>query len=178
MNSSQKNQSIILCGFKSSGKSYLGQKLAETLELPFVDTDDLMEKLYWEQTNIRKSCKEIYQELGEEEFRNLENLSISQNQWKSPCVCATGGGSLVKEQNVEILKEIGFLVYLDASKEVILSRLGDQLKSSPLLFKKFESLWEERRQQYLQLSDETLKIVDESEGKSLFQLIKIWIKKQ
>lgn len=104
---------VILCGFKSSGKSHYGKKLADRLNWNFIDTDRLIEELYFFQTGQRFECRQILIKIGEQEFRHLEGQVIEKLPGISKSVVATGGGSLLRPQNVYALKMCGKLVYLE-----------------------------------------------------------------
>ena len=67
---------LILCGFPFSGKSFFGELVAKELDLPFIDTDLVLEKLYFEQIGVRLSCRQIFHKEGEEFFRDLEHRAI------------------------------------------------------------------------------------------------------
>ncbi|MDP1608279.1 MAG: shikimate kinase [Chlamydiales bacterium] len=131
--------SIILFGFKGCGKTYHGKRLSLLLNLPFIDTDDLIVKLYGEQLPIR----EIHSKLGEEAFRSLEAKAIHQLQASLNAVIALGGGAVLNPVNVGHLQNIGQLVYLKASFETIKERiLKEEIPSFVDATRPFESLKE------------------------------------
>lgn len=110
---------LILIGFKSSGKTTVGRLLAKELGHDFIDTDLTLCQLH-QMANIG----ELYQNLGETQFRKLEqevlhtiNLDVSQ-------VIATGGGIILNEETCQFLKKIGTMIYLDTSLESIKKRLA------------------------------------------------------
>jgi shikimate kinase len=118
---------IILIGFMGCGKTSVGERLAQSLSYRFKDTDRLLEQ------SERDSINHIFAVHGEEYFRGketklLQELSLSLDH----VVLSTGGGLPLREQNAKLLKEMGFVVYLKASKETTLKRLkGDNTR--PLL---------------------------------------------
>lgn len=117
---------IILIGFMGSGKSSVGRLLAEKLERKFVDMDDEIE------IAENKTINEIFEEYGEEHFRSLETGYLEKLLTKKNKVISTGGGVIIKEENVEILRKIGVVVYLNTSIEQLMKNLeGDTLR--PLL---------------------------------------------
>jgi len=63
---------IVLIGAKASGKSTLGKELSDHLGLQNVETDEILESLYNEQDSSSKKCHEIFDLIGEEEFRKFE----------------------------------------------------------------------------------------------------------
>ena len=108
---------IILFGFKGSGKTHLGKLLSIAMNRPFIDTDDLIVKL-----NNGRSVREIYQTLGEENFRILEKEIIRQLQPQN-AVIALGGGAVLDPETATYLQTIGQMVYLKASFKTIQKRL-------------------------------------------------------
>lgn len=119
--------SIILIGFMGSGKSSVGTLLAKELRFRFIDTDREIEK-----ENHRKISK-IFDESGEEYFRNLETGYIRNLiPLRQPSVISTGGGLPLRECNAGLLREIGMVVYLKAEKDTIINRVKKD-KNRPLL---------------------------------------------
>ena len=100
---------IILCGYKSCGKTTLGKKIAEKTGRHFIDTDDL----------VFKNC----QRHTIEAFRETEKAVIAALVDFQNCVIATGGGSVLAPENVAILKKLGKIFYLRVPKAVIKARL-------------------------------------------------------
>lgn len=112
---------IILIGFMGSGKTSVGVRLAERLTYQFRDTDQMIEKRAGDTIN------HIFSIHGEEYFRNLETELLKELVPQlDHTVLSTGGGLPVREQNSKLLKELGYVVFLKASKETTISRLlGD-----------------------------------------------------
>ncbi len=100
-------QNIVLCGMAGCGKSTLGKIIANKLGLEFYDSDDEIVKV------ANKSIPEIFAESGEAEFRKIESQVIFELSKKTGVVIATGGGAVLKEQNVLNLKQNGAVIYLD-----------------------------------------------------------------
>lgn len=117
---------IILIGFMGSGKSSVGQVLAERLERKFVDMDDEIE------LGENKTINEIFEEYGEEHFRSLETSYLEKLLTKKNKVISTGGGVIIREENVEILRKIGTVVYLNTSINQLMMNLEGDTKR-PLL---------------------------------------------
>ncbi|MBI5273202.1 MAG: shikimate kinase [Chlamydiia bacterium] len=111
---------IILFGFKGSGKTHLGKRLARMLKRPFIDTDDLICMLYPQQG---LSCRQIYTQVGESVFRALEKQALHQLNASSHAVIALGGGAVLCPENVLYLQKIGTLVYLKVSFETVKKRI-------------------------------------------------------
>lgn len=119
---------IILCGPPLTGKTTLGKFAAKKLCWEFKDTDQLIEKYYSLEKDIRKDYKEIRRQDGEEVFRYYERRAITSLETSKKNVIALGGGSLNDKQNVSIIKKLGSLIYIKTSLEDLQKRL----LSSPL----------------------------------------------
>lgn len=116
---------IILFGFKSSGKTFLGRLLSLKLSRSFIDTDEELEKLYFHREKKARSCSEIFQKEGEEKFRDLEKEVIFSLKNSSNAVIALGGNAL-NDKVSPFLCQIGDLLYLKASLALILKRIKEQ----------------------------------------------------
>lgn len=118
---------IILIGFMGSGKTSVGEYLAERLGFQFCDTDRLIEQKAGDTIN------HIFAVHGEEYFRSLETDLLKElKPVLEHTVLSTGGGLPLREVNSNLLKEMGYVVYLKASKQTTLERLaGDTTR--PLL---------------------------------------------
>lgn len=118
---------IILIGFMGSGKSSVGKLLAKELNFEFIDTDEEIEK-----ANDLKISK-IFKDFGEEYFRELETSYLKKLLLnKNDLILSTGGGLPLRDSNVKILRELGVVVYLKATKDTIVKRVKDD-NSRPLL---------------------------------------------
>ncbi len=119
-------QNIVLIGFMGSGKTSIGRLIAGRLGFQFVDTDALLVQ----RTGIE--IPEIFRLEGEEHFRDLETGVLESLTHLQRCVISTGGGVVLRERNRELLRELGFVVLLTASEEVIFERVSRNSKR-PLL---------------------------------------------
>jgi shikimate kinase len=117
---------IVLIGFMGSGKSSIGRIVAGRMGFQFMDTDTLVAQ------RVGKDIPAIFAEQGEEGFRDLETATIESLAHLSRCVISTGGGAVLRERNREFLRELGFVVCLTASEEVIFERVSRNTKR-PLL---------------------------------------------
>ena len=108
---------LILFGFKASGKTHFAKRLSDLLKSPFIDTDELMK----EEIGAALSISQIYEKLGEKEFRELEARKI--RELSPHPIIAVGGGAVLNSASVEHLKDLGQLVYLQASFETIRDRI-------------------------------------------------------
>lgn len=112
---------IYLTGFMTCGKSTLGPILANTLGWNFVDLDELIKE------NEKMDISEIFAQRGEDYFRKVETEILKSVSDKNDYVIALGGGTIVKEENLEIMKKTGKVIYLRASAEVIYKRIKTKL---------------------------------------------------
>jgi shikimate kinase len=115
-------KNIILIGYRCTGKTSVGKKLAEILELPFYDTDQMITDC------IGKTIKQWVEERGWESFRCEEKAIIKDIASRDPGVISLGGGAVMDLENREILRSMGLIVWLTADVGTILTRM----KSDPM----------------------------------------------
>ena len=106
---SQPKKPLILIGFMGTGKTTVGKALAVRLGLPLVDTDQEIERTGGE-TDFRNLS-----EVGEEGFRELESRVLRQVLTGNPGIVTTGGGIVLRPENVRLMKEFGLVIALHAS---------------------------------------------------------------
>ena len=103
-------ENIVLVGMPSCGKTSIGKALSVTLRRPFYDSDDEVE------SEAGMSASEIFIRYGEPHFRFLESKVIKRlSSGVTGAVIATGGGAVLREENVDLLKGNGRLIFLDRS---------------------------------------------------------------
>lgn len=120
------NKNIVLVGLSGSGKTTIGNILSRLSSYSFVDTDEIIVKLQ------NRSINEIFAENGEEYFRDLETQVTKEVSDKDCQILSTGGGVVLRDENLKNLKKNGVVFYLKTSVETLLKRLeGDT--SRPLL---------------------------------------------
>lgn len=117
---------IVLIGYRAAGKSTIGRILAAKLNIPFWDTDAMIEK------SMGMPIKEIVALHGWDYFRAKEKETIKFLTQKKDCVIATGGGVVLfrenidlLKQNVELLKQAGVIIWLNAPLHDIIERLKE-----------------------------------------------------
>jgi len=120
-------RNIILVGFMGTGKTSVGRALAGMMEWEFVDTDTLTEQ------RVRRTVSEIFREMGEDGFRRHETETLRRLRQKTGLVIATGGGIVLRDENIALMEEIGAVFRLDASMETLKSRLLRDVRGRPLL---------------------------------------------
>jgi shikimate kinase len=117
---------IALTGFMAVGKSAVGRGLARKIGHRFVDLDKVIERV--EGMKVR----EIFSRKGESYFRQAEKLALAKVLLQSGQVIATGGGAVLDEENLRLLREKSFLVCLTAVPQALLRRAGNK-RQRPLL---------------------------------------------
>lgn len=118
--------SIFLCGFMGAGKSSLGRKLAECLQLPFLDLDERIE------ADVGQPIPDIFKRAGEEGFRKQERRALERVIKEQASVIALGGGTLQNKQLAQRIKQSGVLVFLEVPLSLMVDRIyGDS--NRPLL---------------------------------------------
>lgn len=118
MNRSFQNQpNIVLAGFMGTGKTSVGRRLASHLRMRFVDTDSEIER------DNRRQITDIFEEDGEDVFRQLETEVIRKVSKFYNYVISIGGGVVLKEANISMLKENGVIFCLTATPEEIYKRV-------------------------------------------------------
>jgi shikimate kinase len=119
-------RSIVLVGLMGSGKSTIGRKLAQVLELEFFDSDAEIENA------SRMSVKDLFDVYGEPEFRKLETRVMLRLLDDGPRVVSTGGGAFMTPEVRDSVLERGIAVWLDADLSVLMDRVGRR-ETRPLL---------------------------------------------
>ena len=110
--------SIVLIGYRGSGKTTVGQKLASRLWQELVDTDQLVVK------KAGKSIKEIFEKEGEARFRALESEVVAEAAKLQDVVISVGGGAVLREENRAALKDAGHkIIYLKCEPEELYRRI-------------------------------------------------------
>lgn len=149
MNRSIISHPVFLCGMMGSGKSTIGEKLAEELNVQFIDLDTAIEE------SEGMTIPEIFNQKKEQGFRAIERKQLIKLAGNMEGVLALGGGSLQNQHIVDHLKIYGWLIFIDASLDDILNRLRDpsgrpMLKNSDQLSERISTLFDERMQFYEQ----------------------------
>lgn len=107
---------IALIGLPGSGKSTVGRQLARRLQLPFIDSDQVIEQ------RIGGPIREFFEREGEARFRDIEEAVLDELT-QQPGVLSTGGGAVLRAANREHLRQRGKVVYLKSSPEELFRRL-------------------------------------------------------
>lgn len=120
-------RNIVLTGFMASGKTEIGKQLACLTGMAFVDTDAMVEEAAGCTVNA------IFENQGEPVFRQLETEAVRRAAALSGAVISTGGGVVLRRENIEILRKTGVIVNLELPEGVLLARMRDAGGTRPLL---------------------------------------------
>jgi shikimate kinase len=119
---------VALVGMMGSGKSVVGAMVARSLGLPFVDLDEEIER------SEGMTIGEIFALRGEPHFRGVEAAVLAEICRRGEGVLATGGGTVLREENRALLRRWGRTVYLRAEAGTLAARLaGTEVEGRPLL---------------------------------------------
>ena len=121
-----RGRAIVLIGFMGSGKSSVGRILERRTAWPRFDTDELV------LARFGRPIAEIFAEFGEDKFRDVESEVVKQLPAESAAVIVTGGGIVLRQGNVDLLRRIGTLVHLEADEETLFRRVSRRA-TRPLL---------------------------------------------
>ena len=121
-----RGRAIVLIGFMGSGKSATGRALARKTGWALSDTDEIVT------ARFGKAIAEIFAEFGEEKFRDAETEAIRQLSGVAPRIVVTGGGIVLRPENVELLRRLGMIAHLEADEEILFQRVSRR-KTRPLL---------------------------------------------
>lgn len=152
-------KNIVLTGFMGAGKTSVGKQLAKKLNLTLIDADAEIEK------EQGMTITNIFKKLGEPHFRDIEAAVIKRLSAMKSVVISTGGGAVLRRENIDNLRMNGLIICLWADPETVLQRIKHDT-SRPLLqvddpLKKIRELLEFRKPFY-----EKADIVVKTEGKT------------
>jgi len=161
-----------LVGMMGSGKSTAGRKVAEALGLPFHDTDEEIESA------LGLSPAEIWEELGEPAFRDLESRVIRDLAGRD-AVVSTGGGVVIDLDNRHLMKSSGTVVWLRCSPEELTRRMGG-VTGRPLLdgpddpAAALTAILAERHDDYALVADHEIDTSDLTEDQTAERIEALW----
>ena len=162
---------LLIIGPMASGKSTIGLKLANRLNLDFVDTDQQVED------RAGAEISWIFDIEGESGFRIREEEVLKEACLKDGAVISTGGGIILEENNRKLISESGVVIYLEVSIQTQLERtLMD--KSRPLLDNKdkeqtLKNLKKQRTPLYEEIANITIKAGDRSNNEVVEEILKL-----
>ncbi len=118
---------IFLIGFMGSGKSFIGKKLADKMQMPFCDMDE------WIERSEKRSIKDIFAREGETYFRALEKKYLRTFGQVQELIIATGGGTPCFFNNMDYMNKKGLTIYLKTNPELLAERLLTEKDHRPLV---------------------------------------------
>ncbi len=143
-------ENIVLTGFMGAGKTTVGRLLAARLGWNFIETDEMIER------KTGMTISQIFDLHGEAYFRQKESEAVQElvRLPRGSSVISTGGGVVLRRDNISVLRRVGVIVYLEVSPEEAWQRLRDK-KDRPLLQEgyaqeRIRTLLQGRRVQYLE----------------------------
>ncbi|MGB3314052.1 MAG: shikimate kinase [Albidovulum sp.] len=119
-------KTVVLVGMMGAGKTAVGNALARLLEVPFLDSDDEIERA------ANMTVAEIFARDGEPFFRARESEVLSRLLAGSPCILSTGGGAFLAPDNRVVIEEKGVAVWLKADLDLLWQRVRHKT-TRPLL---------------------------------------------
>lgn len=119
-------RSLVFVGLMGAGKTAIGRRVAQMLDLPFVDSDHEIEAV------SRMTIPELFEHYGEAEFRALEQRVIERLMRDGPRIVSTGGGAFMNERTRGLIAEHGVSVWLKADIDVLMARVSKK-QNRPLL---------------------------------------------
>lgn len=164
---------LFLIGYRGSGKTTVAAVLAEQIGWPWIDADTELER------RAAMTIKQIFAEQGEPAFRDLESTVLQDLAARQSHVVALGGGIVLRPENRRVLKDRGKTVWLQASPEALLRRIGDDPTTSdrrPNLtgqggLVEIRTLLDERTPLYAECADLTIDAEDKSPAEIARQII-------
>ena len=122
------NKRIFLIGMMGAGKTYRAQKLSGYFEIPWFDTDVMIEQ------EAGKTIKEIFaEEAGEARFRLMENELLHRYPWPEGCIISCGGGMPCFHNNLGKMLDEGIVVWLNPGISILSERLWKENAHRPMV---------------------------------------------
>ncbi len=144
-----RKENLVLIGMPGSGKSAVGRALAEQTGLPFFDTDQLIVD------RAGKPITKIFRDSGEKAFRDLESDVIRELSLRSSIIISTGGGAVLRPENVTALKQNGRLLWLDRDPDSLVPTGDRPLADTE---DKMRNLYREREPVYRSAADRIIPV--------------------
>jgi shikimate kinase len=149
----QRSGNIYLCGMIGSGKTTIGSRLAHTLELPFFDLDQEMDRI------LGYSFHRLVQEKGWVAFRELEYAICKRFARREKSLICLGGGTVRYEWNMDVLRGTGFIILLTASLDELARRVRaadrPRVNVGTTLEEDLRAIWSESEEKYRRAADLT-----------------------
>ena len=162
-------KNIVLTGFMGSGKTSVGRFFEENYHIRCVEMDREIENLEG------RTISDIFKDEGENYFREVETRTLKEVLAKDNQVISCGGGTVLRRENVELMKNNGVVIWLKASPKVILQRVMED-ENRPLLKGKknitdIEKIMNERKEKYEEAADVEI----DTDGRSVEEVCRLII---
>lgn len=155
---------LVLIGMRGSGKTTVAELLSKKLNRKFMETDKLLVK------KAKITIPEIVSKYGWDHFRDLESEIIKDVCSHDKAVISTGGGVVVRQENINVLKKNSRIIYLSAKTETLWKRIGSDPNRPSLSGKQgkddLQTVLNQRKKLYLKTADYVLR----TDGKSVLQI--------
>ena len=145
----RRKENLVLIGMPGSGKSAVGHALAGKTGLPFFDTDQLIVD------RAGKPITDIFRDSGEKAFRDLETDIVRELSLRGGIIISTGGGAVLRPENVTALKQNGRLFWLDRDPDDLVPTDDRPLADTA---EKMKNLYRERKPVYRSAADEIIPV--------------------
>ena len=167
-----KKQNLFLIGMMGSWKSTVGRKLATTLDMEFIDTDDVIEEM------IEMKLADIFKEFGEKRFREMEAAFFVEKAKQSGQIFSTGGGIVLEKDNRRILQNNGICFFLNATPLTLAQRIHNIDKRPLLAYSdnledRLQVIWNERNKFYKECAQYTINTDSLKPPQVLDEILKI-----
>jgi shikimate kinase len=161
----ERSPNIYLCGMIGSGKTTVGRRLAEELELPFYDLDQEMDRV------LGYSFHRLVEEKGWVPFRELEYSICKRFARHEKCLMCLGGGTVRYDWNMDVLQGTGFFILFTASLDELVRRVRleprPRVNVGATLEGDLRTIWEQAEEKYRRAADLTC----ETDGKSVEMIV-------
>lgn len=159
-----KENNIMLIGFMGAGKTTVSHELSRIMQMPEVDMDAYIVK------HEERSISDIFAEHGEDFFRDIETECLKEIQQTTSKIVSCGGGAVLRDKNVEYMKQNGVIILLTATPETTLKRVRHSIER-PILngnmnVEYISGLMDKRKPRYMEVAD----IIVETDGKEVSEI--------
>lgn len=118
---------VYLIGYMGCGKSTIGKRLAQQLNVQFIDLDHFIENRH------HKTISQLFEEKGEEEFRRIEQQALGEVSQFEDVIISTGGGTPCFFENIQLMNDTGISIYLKSDEETLAAHLLLNQNKRPLI---------------------------------------------
>lgn len=165
------NKNIFLIGFMGCGKSTISHLVAERTGAKLIEMDETIE------AEAGMSINQIFEQYGEQHFRDLESQLIVRIAEEGGAVVSCGGGAILRAENVEAMRKNGTIVYLSATPETIYQRVrystNRPLLNGNMNVEYITSLMEQRLPRYMAAADVTIDVNEKDRADIVKEILAI-----